>query len=163
MILTSNPGIAKTIQSGYATLVNKKNYPIINVVQKRSSFSVGEKLFVDAGTGFTSTDLIISLVRDDYIKVVGRYILRKGFRIKGQISGSIAEVVDIDKKRAKFTIDYASRTDNGWSDDIGMISEDFQVTPDNDYYQNLSYSIKSPITWKDLSGPVNSILHPRRS
>ena len=160
VMLTSNPGIAKTIQSGYATIVNKKNYPIINVVQKRSSFSIGEKLFVDAGTGFTDTDLTISLVRDDYIKVLGRYILRKGFRIKGQISGSIAEVVEIDKKRAKFTIDYASRTDNGWSDDIGMISEDFQVTPDNDYYQNLSYSIKSPITWKDLSGPVNSILHP---
>ena len=35
-----------------------------------------------------------------------------------------------------------------------------KVTPDNDYYQNLSYSVKSPIPWSVMSGPVNSIVHP---
>ena len=66
----------------------------------------------------------------------------------------------LDRKRAKFNIDYASRLDIGWKNDIGKISEDYQVTPDNDYYQNLSYSIKSPITWSEFSSPVNSIIHP---
>ena len=27
--VTTNPGIAKTFQSGYATLINKKKYPVI--------------------------------------------------------------------------------------------------------------------------------------
>ena len=40
------------------------------------------------------------------------------------------------------------------------MSEDYQVTPNNDYYQNLSYSVKSSIPWDTMSGPVNSILHP---
>ena len=30
---------------------------------------------------------------------------------------------------------------------------------DNDYYQNLSYSVKSPITYEKLVNPVNRLLH----
>ena len=160
VLLSTNAGIAKTLQSGYATIVNKKNYPTFNVIQKRTEFSSNERLFVDMGTGFFNTDLKVSLIRDDYIKILGRYDLREGSRIKGVISGAIATVVKIDRKRAKFTIEYSSRNDIGWADDVGKTSEDYQVVPDNDYYQCLSYSIKSPITWDQLSGPVNSLVHP---
>jgi len=158
--LTTNAGIAKTYQSGYATIVNEENYPIINIKQKRAVFSDNEKLFVNTGTGFRAEDLFVSLVREDYIKVRGRYNLKKGDKIKGINSGAIADVTSVDRKRSKFTVDYSSRLDLGWSNDIGKISEDYQVTPNNDYYQNLSYSIKSPITWNELSAPVNSIIHP---
>ena len=115
------------------------------------------------------TDLRISLVRDDYIKVKGTYNLvpsatnNSGIvttRIRGKVSGSIAEVVSVDRKRSKIVIDYASKQDIGWRDDVGKISQDYQVIPNNDYYQNLSYSIKSPITWQEFSSPVNSIVHP---
>ena len=99
-------------------------------------------------------------MRDDYIKYTGRYNLKKGDIVKGIISGVIAEITNINRKRSKFAIDYSSRVELGWSDDIGKISEDYQVTPNNDYYQNLSYSIKSPITWDELSTPVNSVIHP---
>ena len=81
-------------------------------------------------------------------------------RIRGKVSGSIAEVVSVDRKRSKIVIDYASKQDIGWRDDVGKISQDYQVIPNNDYYQNLSYSIKSPITWQEFSSPVNSIVHP---
>ena len=158
--LTTNPGIAKTFQSGYATIVNKSNYPIINVIKKRGSFSLNEELFVDTGTGFFETDLSVSSVREDFIKVKGRYNLKKGSRIKGKVTGVIADVTSITQNRAKFEIDYSSKKDVGWRDDIGKISEDYQVTPNNDYYQNLSYSIKSPITWDEFSNPVNGVLHP---
>ena len=158
--LSTNPGIAKTFQSGYATIINKSNYPIIDVKQERAKFTINEKLFVDTGTGFFDTDLEVSLVRDDYIKIRGDYNLRKSAKIKGIISGAVAEVTNVDRKRAKFNISYSSKVDLGWSNDIGKINEDYQVTPNNDYYQNLSYSIKSPITWDESSGPVNSIIHP---
>ena len=158
--LSTNPGFAKTFQSGYATIINKENYPTIDVIQKRASFEKNEQLFVDTGTGFNRVDLFVSLVRDDYIKTRGDYLLRKGDKIKGIISGAIADVTNVSKKKSKFNIGYSSKVDLGWKDDIGKISEDFQVTPNNDYYQNLSYSIKSPITWEEFSGPVNSIIHP---
>ena len=159
--LTTNAGIAKTYQSGYASLINESIYPRINIKQKRGTFVKNERLFVNSdGNGFRSEDAFVSLVRDDYIKYTGRYNLKKGDIVKGIISGVIAEITNINKKRSKFAIDYSSRVELGWSDDIGKISEDYQVTPNNDYYQNLSYSIKSPITWAELSTPVNSVIHP---
>ena len=42
--VTTNPGIAKTFQSGYATLVNKKKYPVIEPVQTRGVFELKETL-----------------------------------------------------------------------------------------------------------------------
>ena len=39
------------------------------------------------------------------------------------------------------------------------MSEDYQVLADNDYYQNLSYTVQSPITYTDLVDPVNRLLH----
>ena len=159
--LTTNAGIAKTYQSGYATLINENIYPRITIKQDRGTFTKNERLFVNSdGNGFRSEDAFVSLVRDDYIKYTGRYSLKKGDIIKGIISGVVAKVTNIDRKRAKFVIDYSSRVELGWSDDIGKISEDYQVTPNNDYYQNLSYSIKSPITWDEFSTPVNSVIHP---
>ena len=104
--------------------------------------------------------MFVSVVRDDYIKIKGRYDLKVGEKIKGIISGSIADVISIDKKKARFKIDYSSKVNIGWKNDIGKLSEDYQVVPNNDYYQNLSYSIKSPITWEESSNPVNNIIHP---
>ena len=158
--LSANPGIAKTYQSGYATIVNRANYPNVDVIQKRALFSTNEKLFVDSGTGFIDADVFVALVRDDYIKIRGRFDLRVGNKIKGQISGAVATVTKIDKNRSKFEISYSSKKDIGWRDDVGKISADHQRTPDNDYYQNLSYSVKSPITWDTFSNPVNSVVHP---
>ena len=40
--LSTNPGIAKTFQSGYASIVNKKYYPVINVIKKRGEFLLNE-------------------------------------------------------------------------------------------------------------------------
>ena len=39
------------------------------------------------------------------------------------------------------------------------MSDDFQVTSANNYYQNLSYSVKSSITYKDQQSPVESLVH----
>ena len=44
-------------------------------------------------------------------------------------------------------------------DNRGILNEDTQVVPDNDYYQRLAYSIKSPVKYEDLIGPVNRLAH----
>ena len=100
------------------------------------------------------------MVRDDYIKVSGNYSLKPGSKIRGVVSGTVSDVTNVTRKRAKLNIDYASRVNTGWRDDIGKVSEDYQVTSDNDYHQNLSYSVQSPITWDEFSSPVNSVIHP---
>ena len=154
--LTTNPGIAKTFQSGYATLINKKNYPDIQPIQNRGVFELNEKLNV----GNQKTDLVVVEIRDDYIKIDGLYKIKVGDRVTGKISGVSAEIISITDKKARFNIDFSNRQEYGWLDNTGKLSEDYQVTPDNDYYQNLSYTVKSPIVWDTFVSPVNRIVHP---
>ena len=159
--LSTNVGLAKTVQSGYATLINKKYYPEVKVIQERAKFFTNEQLYVDTtGAGYSSEDISVSLIRDDYIKVMGSYDLNVGDKIKGVISGTVADVTGVTRNRGLFNVDYSSKQELGWRDDTGKTSVDHQVIPNNDYYQNLSYSVKSPVTWEQQSSPVNSIIHP---
>ena len=158
--LTTNPGIAKTAQSGYANIINKRIYPTFNVNQTRGSFASNEQLYVNTGTGFIKQDLFVTSSRDDYIKVSGSYELNVGYSIKGEFSGVKASITDIIDNKAKYEIDYSNRQDYGWLDNTGKLSEDIQVIPDNNYYQNLSYSVQSPITWDQFVDPLNRVVHP---
>ena len=158
--LTTNPGIAKTYQTGYANVINRNNYPEFETDQSRAEFTVSENLLVSSGSQFTKGDLTVTETRDDYIKIDGLDHLKLGDRIAGESSGTSATVVGIDNQYAKFNIDYSNRQDYGWVDNTGKLSEDFQVTPNNDYFQNLSYSIKSEKTWDDFVDPVNRLVHP---
>ena len=154
--VTTNPGIAKTFQSGYATLINKKKYPVIEPIQSRGVFELKETLIVDT----VITDLKVIEVRNDYIKIDGKFKLKKGDRIKGELSNVSAEITSIIDNQAKFTTDFSNRQDYGWLDDIGKLNEDYQVIPDNDYYQNLSYTVKSSVEWEKFVNPVNRLVHP---
>jgi|688.fasta_scaffold02221_10 hypothetical protein len=157
--LTTNPGIAKTIQDLYGTIVNYKNYPKFNVTQNFSEFIIGETLEVKSQSGFVEQDLKIVESNENYIKVSGIYELEIGEVLRGTQSGSIASINNIKQSTGQFNISYASKQNIGWSDNVGKLDEDTQVIPDNDYYQNLSYSIKSQQEWIDIVSPVNNLLH----
>ena len=60
---------------------------------------------------------------------------------------------------AFYDVGYGSTINFGWLDNRGILNEDTQVVPDNDYYQRLAYSIKSPVKYEDLIGPVNRLAH----
>tara|TARA_B100000282_G_scaffold217114_1_gene160853 strand:- start:27 stop:12854 length:12828 start_codon:yes stop_codon:yes gene_type:complete len=154
--LTTNPGIAKTFQSGYATIVNRNKYPIIEPIQTRGIFELNEKLIVDN----IVTDLKVVEIRDDYIKLDGKYEIKKGDRILGKASNISAEITSIISNKAKFKTDFSNRQEYGWLDNIGKLDEDYQVIPDNDYYQNLSYTVKSTIEWEKFVNPINRLVHP---
>ena len=154
--LSTNPGIAKTFQSGYATIVNKRNYPIIEPVQTRGSFQLNESIVIDN----VITDLKVVEIRDDFIKLDGKFGIKKGDRIKGRSSNVSAEITSLISNKAKFKTDFSNRQEYGWLDDVGKLNEDYMVTPDNDYYQNLSYTVKSTIEWEKFVNPVNRLVHP---
>ena len=161
--IATNPGIAKTTQNSYASIIGIGDYPDLRVTQEISKFSVGEKLLVHIGSSYVPVDLQVTESTDEYIKIIetvpGAFDLVANQKIKGFASGNIATINSISINKGQFDISYSLRQDRGWNDNIGKLNEDYQVTPDNDYYQNLSYSVKSSITYEDLANPVNSILH----
>ena len=158
--VSSNPGIAVTSQNSFASVIKKSNYPIFEVTQVPKAFNVGEKIFTKNGDAYTERDLIVTENLNDTIKVYGTYDLSVGDQIFGQISGTLATIKLLKENRAIFKVDYSSRKDVGWSNDIGKLNLDYQVLPDNDYYQNLSYTIKSKQTYDTISSTVNGLLHP---
>tara|TARA_B100000902_G_scaffold177822_1_gene171221 strand:+ start:1887 stop:13907 length:12021 start_codon:yes stop_codon:yes gene_type:complete len=154
--LTTNTGIAKTIQDSLGTIIKKSDYPSFTIEQEESQFIIGEELNVNEST----SDLQIIGSDGDKIKIAGNTSeLSANDIISGQSSGNIASIEDIARSEGRFEVDFSSRQDIGWDDNIGKLSLDDQVIPDNDYYQNLSYTIKSPIEWRELRTPVNSLVH----
>ena len=156
---TTDAGIAVTDQNSYATIIKQSDYPTFTVTQDTLNFIVGETLLTLDGNVYVERDLVVTENLSDSIKIYGTYELSVSEVILGKDSGTIATIESLDENRAFFRLDYSLRKDIGWSDDIGKLNEDYQVMPDNDYYQNLSYSVKSPIEYDKLSNPVNRLLH----
>jgi hypothetical protein len=152
---TTNTGIAKTIQDFSGVIINKNDYPTFKVVQEPSKFFIGETL----SSNKIIRDLEVTGSGGDSLKVSGSYELSIGEVVTGNESGTVATIKSLNLNEGTFNVGYSNTKDIGWDTETGKLSEDFQVTPDNDYYQNLSYSVKSSITYKDQQSPVESLVH----
>ena len=157
--VTTNPGIAKTQLFTYGSIVNYKNYPDFDITQKTSVFTTGESLEVKSFGVFSKVNSKVVKSDKNYLKESGSYVFEQGDIIRGSQSGSVATIDNITSSSGEFIIDYSSKQRIGWEDNIGKLNEDTQVIADNDYYQNLSYTIKSKQEWVDLVSPVNNLLH----
>ena len=155
----TNAGIAVTDQNSFASLVRKVNYPVFDVIQTPLNFIIGEKIYTENNGSYIERDLIVTENLNDLLKVYGTYDLQENDVILGKDSGTIATIKSTEENKSIFKIDYSLRKDLGWSTDIGKLDEDYQVTPDNDYYQNLSYTVKSPIEYEELVNSVNRLVH----
>ncbi|NDB56714.1 hypothetical protein EB169_12920, partial [archaeon] len=156
---STNPGIAKTIQNSLSSVIHYNDYPKFTVEKTLTNFTVGEELLVLVNNQYVQTDLKVTKSTNDSIKISGDYELVGNEKIKGQKSGVIATIQNLEKNRGSFEVKSSIEKDLGWKDDIGKLNDDKQVISDNDYYQNLSYSVNSSIQYEDLSTPVNRLLH----
>ena len=157
--VSTNPGIAKSDLEYNGIIVNYKNYPKFSVEKLFSDFITSESLEVNSGFGFFAEDLKILESNENYIKVTGRYDLKIGDIIRGIQSGTTGTISDIEKSSGYFIVNYSDFKNMGWKDNIGKLSDDTQVIADNDYYQSLSYSVKSKKQWSEIISPVNNLLH----
>lgn len=153
---TNNAGTPVVNHSNFYTNISKiQNYPSFKITQVPGIFYLNEKLIING----VLTDLNVEIVDEDFIKVTGDYVLKVGDKIKGFNSGIEAEVEEFIFYENRFTIDYSNKKLFGWEDESGKVSNDLQVLPNNDYYQNLSYSIKSPIEFEKWRDNVNKFVH----
>ena len=153
--LTTNTGIAKTNQDYSGVLINKNDYPQFEITQKLSEFFEGESL----SSNTIIRDLKVTKNIENDLKVSGLYDLSVGEVITGTESGTVATIKSLNINEAFFDVEFSNTKNIGWKDQVGKLSEDYQVIPDNDYYQNLSYSVKSSITYKDQQSPVENLVH----
>ena len=154
-----DPGVAEAIQS-FATIINKKEYPVFNAVQENSTFFDNESILLNYGAGFFKSDYIVDDYVGTYIKLKGKGAIQNNIEIKGEKSGSIAKVENFSFNDGNFVTSATASQVGGWNNETGLLSFDQQVIEDNDYYQSLSYSIRSSVPFDQLSDTVNRIVHP---
>lgn len=160
--LFGNPGIAVTFQiDSFATVIKSTDYPSFVAKQDYSLFFIKEEIFILDQSGLLiETGLTVEKVNTDYLKLSGNYKLDTGVTIIGKSSGFRADIFDVSSISGYYLISGSSTKDYGWDSDSGKTNTDTQVISDNDYYQNLSYTLKSEKTWDEIKTPINTIVHP---
>ena len=153
---TNNAGNPVEIQTSFTSVIKKTNLPEFKLNTVSGLFFLGEKLAVND----TEVDLKTTVVEQNLIKVDGDYDIEIGDLIKGVNSGIFGTVESIKTYDGRFSVDYASDKNFGWKDNVGKLNDSLQVTPDNDYYQNLSYTIKSPREFEVIQESVSRHVHP---
>jgi len=157
---TTNAGIAVT-DVIFGNVSKFENYPTFEVSIEPDNFTINERLQVKTplSANFVDTDLIVTKSEGNVLKTFGDYVLESGDRIFGSVSGTRANIKNINRFEGSYDVDYGINQNFGWDDEIGFLNTDYQVIPDNDYYQKLSYSISSPLEFTEFSGPVNRLTH----
>ena len=147
-------GIFDTVNSS-ATIVPERLFPVFNFDIKSNSFQKGSVVTSGDLEGtvadWDETNQLLTLESSDDFSV--------GDVIEEDVTGSKATVNVKYEFKSEYDIDYFSKVDNGWRTENGFLSKIEQRLPDNDYYQNFSYSIKSKVPFQKWNDSVSSLLH----
>ena len=150
---TESPGTFDSENSA-GTVVPEKYFPIFNPLLEKYKFSNGEKVISNSSTG-----TVISWNElTEQLKVSSVDTFELNSPIEGESSKAKGTIDSIEDFDAVYTVDSSSLVKKGWSNESGFLNNPFQVIPDNNYYQNFSYSIKSKVdyeTWNESIGNLN--------
>ena len=145
------PGVFDEANSTSAKLVPESNFPIFNVTLKKNNFLKGNALIPSGKIEGWDPDSNILTVNVSNNLEVGDIIK--------SISGSEARILDISTKLTIFDVGESSVVKKSWTNNVGFLNDTLQKIPDNDYYQNFSYSIKSPVDYEDWDEVVDNLTH----
>ena len=143
--------------NSYGRVVPESYLPKFITTLKKGEFSVGENLLIDnliigKITNWNSTNKLLKISESSYDILENDIIL-------GESSKTFAAVKKKITSYADFNIDSSAISKGISQDNVGKLNTFLQVIQDNDYYQNFSYSIKSPIEYEKWNQKVNELSH----
>ena len=148
------PGNFDSINSS-GKIIAEKDFPIFDVKLKKNNFIIGESVKSDSGIGeVESWNNKIEL-----LKISTTTDFRVGDIVVGETSrtqGAIKSKIDFD---AEVKIGPSSIVKKGWSRETGFLNFNTERMPDNNYYQNFSYSLKSKVPFEKWDDAVSSLNH----
>ena len=136
-------------------IINQNSFPQFDIKLKKNDFLIGETIISNSGKG--SVDSWNN--RIELLKVSTSRDFKVGDVVKGQTSntqGSVKSKIDYN---SEIEIDATSTVDKGWVKTTGFFNDNQQRIPDNFYYQNFSYAIKSKIPLQEWDDTVSSLNH----
>ena len=147
------PGNFSTASIG--KIIPKTHFPIFNAQLRKNMFVDGEKLISDNFTGRVQN----WNSNNETLKATINGVASPNDTVRGFNSGSVGIIQSIDNFNSRIQIGAGATIYYGWQKNTGFLNDNLQRIPDNEYYQELSYSISSEIdldTWND---PVSTLTH----
>ena len=136
-------------------IINQNAFPQFNVKLKKNNFLIGEQVVSDSGVGKVDS----WNNRIELLKVSTSRDFNVGDLVVGQTSrtqGRVKSKVDFN---SEIETEASSIVEKGWNQTTGFFNDNQQRIPDNFYYQNFSYAIKSKIPLQDWDDAVSSLNH----
>ena len=140
--------------NSYGRAIPEVDFPIFDIGLKKNNFFIGEKVSSGTRVGFVerwnpnNEQLVISTAKEFPV----------GTRLIGESSNSQGVVERKIDFNAEIITGAGATFVSGWQSNSGFLNNNLQKIPNNEYYQNLSYSLKSKVpyeTWNDAVSALN--------
>ena len=137
-------------------ILPQREFPTFNVTIKRNEFIPEEVVKSGSNVGFVEDwDNEFGILK---INSTDEFVANQNISgVTSKSIGFLEENIFPFKDYGKYgsTI----QQDKGWKEISGFLNNDLQRIPDNDYYQNFSYSLKSTVPLQVWNDPVSSMNH----
>ena len=136
-------------------IINQNSFPQFNIKLRKNDFLIGEQVVSNSGIGKVDSwnnriELLkVSTSRDFK---VGDLVIGQSSRTQGIVKSKVDYNSEIETESS-------STVEKGWNTTTGFFNDNQQRIPDNFYYQNFSYAIKSKIPLQDWDEAVSSLNH----
>ena len=148
------PGVMDPTRSS-ARAIPESDFPVFDIKLQPNNFFDDEVVYSGDKQGtverWNPTNRILVVSTPNEFEV--------GSRITGEASGT--EVVIQNKLNFNSSVSTGAGSTfvNGWKTNSGFLNDSLQRTPNNEYYQNLSYSLKSIVPFEKWDDSVSSLGH----
>ena len=139
-----------------ARLLPERDFPVFDIKLKKNKFIPDEIITSGNKTAIVEDwDEEFSILK---INSIDEFSTNDS--ISGRTSKSIATVGEnIFPFKEYGRYGSTIQQNKGWKQIAGFLNNDLQRTPDNDYYQNFSYSLKSTVPLQTWNDPISSMNH----
>ena len=137
-------------------ILPQRDFPTFNITIKRNEFIPEEVVKSGSKVGIVEDwDKEFSILK---INSTDEFVANQN--ISGVTSKSIGFIgKNIFPFKAYGKYGSTLKSNKGWKEIAGFLNNDLQRIPDNDYYQNFSYSLKSTVPLQTWNDPVSSMNH----
>ena len=136
-------------------IINQNSFPQFDIKLRKNNFLIGEQVVSDSGIGKVDS----WNNRIELLKVSTSRDFKVGDLVEGQTSGTKGTVKSKIDYNSEIETESSSIVEKGWNKTTGFFNDNQQRIPDNFYYQNFSYAIKSKIPLQDWDDAVSSLNH----
>lgn len=136
-------------------VIPTKHFPVFDVSIVANDFLKNEKVTSNSASGIVN----FWDSKNGYLKISSIKNFNIGEIIIGSTSNTNAKIVYNFNVNSNYSIDSSSIVKKGWLNETGFLNNNFQRLHDNDYYQYLSYSLKSKVQYEDWNNAVSSLNH----